>query len=1259
MWRFSLLISSLLCFSSIVFSQSTKSAFDVDYSKACVGGSISFTNRSTGSVSTSNWDFGDGVVYTSPGLKSTSHSFSNPGKYEVTLTIITSTGSTVETSRIIEVIPVPNLDFGIIGNKCEVPANLVFTNNSVKTDGITYSWNFGNGQSNSLYSPGTISYGSTGKITSTLSIVTNLPGCKVPSSSKTFQIYDFRATISGKDLFCAKVGTMLTAKATMPVDSYSWYFGDGTSGVDNDTVFPEFKKAGNFMIDLKIVNNAIQCESHSYYKVTSKPLPAPSFSVNTTKICPGFSVNFTNNSFGMTDYIWDFGDGTKYEGKDPGSHTFKAEGKMTVTLSSKSSNGCSGASVQKDLIEVANPIVKITADTTSGCSILPVKLTDLSTSNDEVNNPIKNWEWNFGDGKTYTGKDPAIVNYDVGKYDVKLKITTSQGCVVEKVFDDFIKIGKIDKVDFTSEQTSGCANSPMKFSNNSTIKSTHDQNELTFDWIFSDTSKNTGLTIFHRFNKDTGMISVKFYIHFRGCTDSLFKTDFFRVKPPLANFIPDTSLFCFNKNSLPYNVINRFSDISKLGKNGDDILVNWDFGNGSKSTVNNVNPNSNEKGSASQMYNDFGTYRVLQTTINNSTGCQDTISKLFHISWVIPKFEISVDSVCQYSTLQFKDFSYSFAKHPLVNYSFNSGEGTSISGQNVNYAYNNYGKMFVSNKPVNKVGCSTSIKDSLIVIKLPNADIISDLDSTCAPGSVLYSNNSKVTGNARPFKMFYWYVQNKNTIDSTSDILYTKNLAYNSVGKYFVTLKSKDIFGCVSKIDTVWVVLSKPESNLDFKSVVCNNTDFKLYNKTKNWVNNSWMMDDVFIGKDKDSVKYQFNDNKNEGIFKNHVLTLISLDKKKCVDTLQKIITVSMPRPKVNVSFKNLVDTTKQYLEFKCPPLTSNYFNISESIGKIDSSIWVFSKNSKSTLSNPLKIYSKPGLYSTYLRTVDEYNCSTDTMIKDFLKINGPVGYPVWSGMGDVCGQLYKFEIKNMDKVSSVKWDMGDGTILNDSIIFKHRYPGITAYKPTVTLVDFENCKVTYLMEEPDTLIIIPETGMDAQFTLSSNEIKLGQSLYIKEHSISPNQPIIKWKWNFDFPSLNLLDSTEFSLPFSIKYSKYGTKNILLTITDKDNCSDQQIIKVNVIKDYDMPNVFTPNNDGQNDNFELFDTIFKSYELHLFNRWGNKVYELNNGNGIYLWDGTNKSKTPMDNGEYFYYLVGEFEDGTYLKKNGNVTLISN
>lgn len=1253
------LIIFFVFFSTIAFSQSTTASFATDFQKACVGGSIKFNNGSSGSVSTSNWDFGDGVVSSLAGVQSTNHSYSNPGKYEVTLTVISSTGASYETSRIVEVIAVPNLSFGLEGNKCEVPANMTFTNNSIKTDGITYSWAFGNGQSSTLYSPGSIAFSSSGKYTSTLTLVSNLPGCSAPPTSKTFQVYDFRATISGKDLFCAKAGTSLSAKATLPVDSYVWNFGDGTYGANNDTVFPAYKKAGSFLVDLKIVNNSIQCESHAYFKVTSKPLPFPAFTVNTTKICPGFSVNFTNTSSGMSEFVWDFGDGTTFEGKDPGAHIYKSEGKISVSLSSKSSNGCYGTSIQTGLIEVANPIVKIKSDTSSGCSILPVKFSDLSTSNDEVNNPIKSWEWNFGNNKTYSGKDPSVQNYDVGKYDIKLKIVTSQGCVVEKVFDDFIKVGKIDKVDFKTDLSSGCANNPIKFYNNSLINSSHEQSELTFDWIFSDTSKNNGAIISHRFSKDTGKISVKFYIHFRGCSDSLFKKDFFRVKPPLAKFSPDTLLFCFNKNVLPYNIKNTFTDLSKLGKPGDDIKVEWDFGNGTNKTVSNVNPTSNAKGSSFQTYYNFDTYRVLQKTINNSTGCQDTISKLFHISWVNPKFQISVDSVCQFSNLQFVDNSVSFTKHPLSSFGFDSGEGKNISGQNITYAYSNYGKMIAINKPVNSVGCSKSTKDSVIVIKLPNADVISDLDSTCAPGSVLYSNNSKISGNSRPYKMFYWFDPIKNTIDSTNNILFTKNLSYNNIGRYYVTLKAKDVFGCISRTDTVWVVLTKPESDIDYKPVVCNNVDFKVINKTKNWVNNSWMIDGVFIAKDKDSIVYQFNDNKNLSISKEHKITLTSLDKKKCIDVFEKTITVSMPKPMVDIKFKNLIDTTKQYLEFKCPPLTSNYSNISESIGKIDSTFWLFSKNSKSTLLNPLKIYNKPGIYSTYMRTVDQFNCSADTIIKDFLKINGPIGYPIWSGMGDVCGQYYKFDLKNTDKVATIRWDLGDGTFINDSLTLKHRYPDITTYKPTVTLTDFENCKVTYLMEEQDTIIKIPETGMDAKFSVSSNEIKLGQSLQINDFSKSPNNPIIKWKWNFDYPNKTMLDSSEISLPVSIKYSKYGPKNILLTITDKDLCSDQLILGINVIKDYDMPNIFTPNNDGKNDNFEFFDTIFKSYNILVFNRWGNKVYELNNGVGTFLWDGSNKNKVPLENGDYFYYLVGEFTDGTYLKKNGGVTLINN
>lgn len=1251
------LVSFLLVLNTILINaQSSSSSFSVQYTKACVGGTIQFTNTSSGSISTSNWDFGDGNVKSISGKQNSIHSFSNPGKYEVTLTIVSTSGSTVESSKIIEVIAVPSLDFSIEGNKCEIPSNLTFTNNSVKSEGINYSWSFGNGQSSNLYSPGLFSYSNTGKYDVKLNVNSQLPGCVSSPVTKTIQIYDFRATISGNDLFCSKTGTSLVAKASLPVDTYVWKFGDGTIGENNDTVNPDFKKAGTFVIDLKIVNNSIQCESHAFYKVTSKPLPSPLFSVNTTKICPGYSVVFTNSSTSMSDYFWDFGDGSTFNGKDPGSHLYKNEGKMTVTLKAKSSNGCYGTSIQNALIDVFNPVPRIKSDTVSGCSILPVQFKDSSSSNDEVNNPIVSWSWNFGNGVMYNGKVPSIQNFDVGKYDVQLKIITAQGCVVEKVFKEFIKVGKIDKVDFKSISSNGCVNSPINFFDNSSVFSPHDVNELTYDWKFSDSTSNSGSSIYQKFSKDTGMVSIKFYIHFRGCTDSIYKKSFFRVKPPLAKFIADTSLFCFDKPVLPYPIINKFTDFSKLGKTGDLIDVNWNYGDSQNKYIQNVDPTSISKSTTTHLFQDFGSYKVLQTIVNHSTECQDTISKVFHISWVKPSFEISVDSVCQNSLLQFQDKSISFAQHPLSKYSFSTGEGTTVSGQIAKYSYTNYGKMYVNNHPTNIVGCSTSIQDSVEVIKLPNANIVSDVDSSCAPGTILYSNQSKISGNAMPYEMFYWAIPDKNISDSTSNILLEKSISYTKVGHYFATLKAKDIFGCISKVDTVWVVLSKPESSIEYKSIVCNDSDFKIYNKTKNWVNNTWMIDGNFIGKDKDSITYQFNDNKNLGISKTHVLTLISLDKKKCIDTLEKTITVSMPKIGFKVSFKSLLDTTSQYLEFKCPPLTSYYTNTTQSIGSIDSSFWVFSKNSKSYLDNPLKIYTKPGLYSSYLHSVDEFGCKTDTTVKDFLKINGPIGYPTWKGMGDVCGQFYQFDLKNLDKVSKIEWDLGDGTKYQDSLSLKHKYPEITVYKPTVTLSDFENCKVTYLMEEPDTIIKIPVTGLDAKFTVSGNVVKLGENLYINESSISPIQPIEKWSWNFDFPKNNFKDSVFESKPFSIRYSKYGEKNILLTITDKDGCSDQQMIKVNVIKDFDMPNTFTPNKDGINDEFSLFDTIFKNYDIYIFNRWGNKIHELNGGTGTYLWDGSNKSNTPLENGAYFYYLIGEFEDGTLLKKNGTVSL---
>jgi len=81
-----------------------------------------------------------------------------------------------------------------------------------------------------------------------------------------------------------------------------------------------------------------------------------------------------------------------------------------------------------------------------------------------------------------------------------------------------------------------------------------------------------------------------------------------------------------------------------------------------------------------------------------------------------------------------------------------------------------------------------------------------------------------------------------------------------------------------------------------------------------------------------------------------------------------------------------------------------------------------------------------------------------------------------------------------------------------------------------------------------------------------------------------------------------------------------------------------------------VPNVFSPNDDGFNDIFKPRGTEPFEYEMRIYDRWGNLVFEskvLDQG-----WDGTFKGKL-MNSGVFVYYILGA---GEVINK-GNVTLL--
>jgi gliding motility-associated-like protein len=99
--------------------------------------------------------------------------------------------------------------------------------------------------------------------------------------------------------------------------------------------------------------------------------------------------------------------------------------------------------------------------------------------------------------------------------------------------------------------------------------------------------------------------------------------------------------------------------------------------------------------------------------------------------------------------------------------------------------------------------------------------------------------------------------------------------------------------------------------------------------------------------------------------------------------------------------------------------------------------------------------------------------------------------------------------------------------------------------------------------------------------------------------------------------------------------------------------SDSALIRVIFPNNFFIPNAFTPNGDGNNDNFYIqAQSGVRVLLFQIFNRWGEKVHE-----GSYPWDGYYKGK-PSPAGVYVYiFKLGLFGDEQSIFRKGSVTII--
>ncbi len=85
-----------------------------------------------------------------------------------------------------------------------------------------------------------------------------------------------------------------------------------------------------------------------------------------------------------------------------------------------------------------------------------------------------------------------------------------------------------------------------------------------------------------------------------------------------------------------------------------------------------------------------------------------------------------------------------------------------------------------------------------------------------------------------------------------------------------------------------------------------------------------------------------------------------------------------------------------------------------------------------------------------------------------------------------------------------------------------------------------------------------------------------------------------------------------------------------------------------------VPSAFSPNGDGRNDDWGIVDVFVKTYQILVFNRWGEKVYDSEDKYA--QWNGVYKGDDQNDNVYVWIAYYTGWDERKYSQK-GNVTVI--
>ncbi|HEY9176236.1 MAG TPA: PKD domain-containing protein [Flavipsychrobacter sp.] len=355
-------------------------------------------------------------------------------------------------------------------------------------------------------------------------------------------------------------------------------------------------------------------------------------------------------------------------------------------------------------------------------------------------------------------------------------------------------------------------------------------------------------------------------------------------------------------------------------------------------------------------------------------------------------------------------------------------------------------------------------------------------------------------------------------------------------------------------------------------------------------------------------------------------------DNGKCKDTL--VVPLSINHP-VKAEFQIDDDSICQGETITFTAEDSSYVKP----GTTPMMLWKYGDGGTDTVFNTTHIYYNSGIYNPVFVLTDYLGCSDSFTLPIVVDSSGYVFFN--TDKENVCvGEeiVFKGEYSVFGYVSAT-WDFGDGVTIPDDTVVYHSYAQPGTYDVTFDII-YRIC--------PDTTYTgqyvvkpVPNVYLGEDTSICPN----GEPVYIQDIYSASNPPSTTYQWHT--PTKDVTPG--------IAVRHHGSYSVTANL---DGCTASDTIVIDKNCYINIPNVFTPNGDGNGDYFlprQLLSRSVSKFEMHIYNRWGEKVFETNalNGRG---WDGKyGGDDQPI--GVYIYLINVTFANGITERYQGNVTLL--